>query len=149
MVQMEVLLFLLPLQGGGWVGDGCFLLGQSDKNIQEQKLQRMLRRNMTDAERKLWSVLRGRQFDGYKFRRQHPYDSYILDFVCLERKLVIEVDGGQHADAEPADSNRTAYLEKAEFRVLRFWNHEALNHIEAVTARIWQMLHENTAPSPP
>ena len=130
------------------MGDGGCLRGQSDKHIQEHKLQRTLRKNMTAAERKLWSVLRGRQFDGYKFRRQHPYGRYILDFVCLERRVVIEVAGGQHADSEIADLDRTTYLEQGGFRVLRFWNHEVLNRIETVTARIWHELHENTAPSP-
>jgi very-short-patch-repair endonuclease len=101
--------------------------GQTHKNILNHKLQRNLRNNMTDAEKKLWGILRGRQFNGCKFRRQHPFEQYILDFVCLEKKLVVEVDGGQHSDDEYRDTNRTVFLEKAGFRVLRFWNHEVFD----------------------
>jgi very-short-patch-repair endonuclease len=104
---------------------------------------------MTDAERKLWGVLRGRQFDGYKFRRQHPFEQYILDFVCLERKLVVEVDGGQHAKDKGRDTERKCFLEKAGFRVLRFWNHEVLTKIDAVQEYIWRALHDEANPSPP
>src|SRR6266852_5901992 len=81
-------------QGRGWVTQ---VKGQTNANILRRKLQRQLRHKPTDAERKLWSVLRARQMAGYKFRRQHPFGDYILDFVCLEARLVIEVDGGQHA----------------------------------------------------
>src|SRR3954447_6722693 len=97
---------LPPLQGEGWVGDGVIMLGQSNKTIKSRRLPQQLRRTMTDAERELWRLLRLRQFDGWKFRRQHLFGSYVLDFVCLPAKLVIEVDGGQHADAIPADKRR-------------------------------------------
>ena len=103
-----------------------------------------LRKSMTDAERKLWRRLRGRQL-GVKFRRQHPFESYILDFVCLEHRLVIEVDGSQHADAAVQDATRTAALEEAGFRVLRFWNNEVLAQTDAVVAVIAGELN----PSPP
>jgi very-short-patch-repair endonuclease len=102
---------------------------------------------MTDAERKLWRILRGRQISGYKFRRQHPYEGNILDFVCLERKLIIEVDGGQHSDTVFHDEQRTRLLEQAGFKVLRFWNHEVLRQTEAVQVKIWQAL-ENGKPIP-
>jgi very-short-patch-repair endonuclease len=112
--------------------------GQTNKVIYRNNLQRRLRRNMTDAERKLWSVLRGRQMEGLKFRRQHPFEDYILDFVCLEKKIVIEIDGGQHQELVLEDGVRTKMLEKAGFRVLRFWNHQVLQEIEAVAEQITQ-----------
>ncbi len=76
--------------GGEWVSDA----GRTNKHIQDNLLHRLLRKIMTDAERKPWNALRLRQFDGCKFRRQHPYDRYILDFVCIEKRMIVEVDGG-------------------------------------------------------
>jgi very-short-patch-repair endonuclease len=122
--------------------------GQINKSILNSRLQRSLRNTMTDAELRLWQCLRRRQMDGFKFRRQHPFDNYILDFVCMEAMLVIEVDGGQHGDHGAGDMIRTAVLEKAGFRVLRFWNNEVLNEIEVVKESIWQALH-NPSPSHP
>ena len=87
---------------------------------------------MTDAEQALWKSLRLRQLDGYKFRRQQPIGNYIVDFVCLEKRIIIEVDGGQHAQQLSYDSNRSAWLEKEGYKILRFWNNEALNEIDAV-----------------
>jgi BirA family biotin operon repressor/biotin-[acetyl-CoA-carboxylase] ligase len=93
---------------------------------------RALRRNLTDAERKLWHALR-RDALGVNFRRQHPIGNYIVDFVCLDRKLVIEADGGQHAEAQAAhDAARTAWLEQQGYEVLRFWNTDILTNIEGV-----------------
>ncbi|MBI1907543.1 MAG: endonuclease domain-containing protein [Rhodocyclales bacterium] len=103
-----------------------------------------LRKTMTDAERKLWRHLRGEQL-GAKFRRQHPFQGYVLDFVCFERGLVIEVDGSQHADAAVKDAVRTDVLERAGFRVLRFWNNEVLTQTDAVLACIAKAL--NPSPS--
>lgn len=94
-----------------------------------------LRKEMTEAERALWQRLRGEEF-GVKFRRQHPFESYVLDFVCVERKLVIEVDGAQHAEQLDEDRHRTERLEAAGFRVLRFWNNEVLNEMDGVLAVI-------------
>ncbi|GIX29175.1 endonuclease domain-containing protein [Pelomicrobium sp. G1] len=103
---------------------------------------------MTDAERKLWHRIRREQL-GVKFRRQHPFENYILDFVCLEQKLIVEVDGSQHAQALAQDAARTAALEAAGFRVLRFWNNEVLQETEAVLERILQALHPSpSCPSP-
>jgi very-short-patch-repair endonuclease len=99
---------------------------------------------MTDAERKLWHRLRGEQL-GAKFRRQHPFENYVLDFVCLERLLVIEVDGSQHAENKEIDEVRTAVLSRAGFKVLRFWNNEVLNETDSVVQSIWDVLN----PSPP
>jgi len=122
--------------------------GQTNKKILGNKLQRSLRHNMTDAEQRLWQVLRLNQM-GCKFRRQHPYEDFILDFVCLERKLIIEVDGGQHADSATYDQERTDLLEKAGYRVLRFWNNEVLCRLEAVKEHIWLSLQDNqTHPHP-
>jgi very-short-patch-repair endonuclease len=97
---------------------------------------------MTDAEKALWRVLRSRQVSDLKFRRQHPFGDYILDFVCLENKLIIEVDGGQHGERAKEDEIRTQNLLTAGFRVLRFWNNEVLQEIEAVKERIWRAVEE-------
>jgi very-short-patch-repair endonuclease len=107
---------------------------------------RQLRTAMTDAERFLWQDLRLRQFDGYKFRRQHPLGHYVLDFVCLTAKLVVEVDGGQHSEQNEYDASRTEWLRQKGFRVLRFWNHEVMKDIEAVRTVIWAALHEGSQP---
>ena len=90
-----------------------------------------LRREMTDAERKLWSALRNRQLDDAKFRRQQPIGPFIADFVCQERRLIIEADGGQHSTSAP-DDRRTAFLESKGYRVLRFWNHDILSNLDGV-----------------
>ena len=121
---------------------GDILLDQTNKRILSNKLQRTLRNEMTDAEKALWKVLRDRQVSGLKFRRQHPFADYILDFVCLEKKLVIEVDGGQHGESRRYDDIRRQYLMRAGFRVLRFWNTEVLQEIEAVRERIWRAVQD-------
>lgn len=107
---------------------------------------RQLRKDMTDAERALWARLRRRQVLGHKFRRQQPLGPFIVDFVCLERKLVIEVDGGQHADQQQDDARRTGWLEDQGFVVLRFWNHEVLAEPEAVIQAIADALAPPPAP---
>ena len=109
--------------------------GRTHRAILGRRLQRRLRHAMTDVERRLWSALRGRQLDGCKFRRQHPYFDYVLDFVCLERRLVVEVDGGQH-NGSAADLEHDAFLVRGGFEVLRFWNHEVLQHLPEVADRI-------------
>jgi len=86
---------------------------------------------MTDAERKLWSVLRNRQLEGAKFRRQQPIGPFIADFVCQEQRLIIEADGGQHAECA-ADGRRTGFLECKGYRVLRFWNDDILTNLDGV-----------------
>ena len=103
---------------------------------------------MTDAERHLWQRLRGCQVEGYKFRRQHPLGHYVLDFVCLEARLIVEVDGGQHIERMEYDQHRTEWLEARGFRVLRFWNHEVLHHPEEVTAVIWRTLITSSVQPP-
>src|SRR5262245_61976643 len=90
---------------------------------------RGLRRNLTDAERKLWYRLRDRRLDGWKFRRQAPIEGFIVDFLCIDSRLIVELDGGQHAVRVEADARRTAILEAAGFHVLRFWNDDVLGNI--------------------
>jgi very-short-patch-repair endonuclease len=119
------------------------MIGQTNKKILQNRLQRTLRRQMTEAEQALWKVLRNRQVEGLKFRRQHPFGDYILDFVCLENRLVIEVDGGQHEQARKYDERRTQILQGAGFRVLRFWNTEVLQETEAVKEHIWMLIREH------
>ena len=108
---------------------------------------RGLRQRSTDAERALWMRLRNHQLVGYKFRRQVPIGEYIVDFVCLERKVVIEVDGGHHQEQAPYDTDRTTWLESQGFQVLRFWNHEVLTDAEAVQEALLVALQGNS-PSP-
>ena len=106
---------------------------------QKRDAARGLRRNMTDAEQKLWRHLRHRQLAGHRFRRQCPIGPYIVDFVCLERRLVVEVDGGQHAGSA-RDLRRDGWLGAQGFLVLRFWNNEVLEQIEGVCDMILESL---------
>jgi very-short-patch-repair endonuclease len=117
--------------------------GQTNRWIIGNSLQRKLRTHMTDAENCLWRHLRGRQMAGWKFRRQHPFLDYVLDFVCLEKRLVVEVDGGQHQDCEQ-DQVRDRRLHEAGFRVMRFWNNQVLQETEVVVEAIWAALHEES-----
>ena len=103
---------------------------------------RRLRRNMTDAERRLWRALRRRQIDGFQFRRQHPIGQYVVDFVCMAAKLVVEVDGGQHADQTDSDAERTRRLADRGYHVVTFWNHDVLRQPEAVAEEIRRALRE-------
>lgn len=105
---------------------------------------RELRKNMTDAERVLWFRLRSRQVEGRKFRRQHPIGRYVVDFVCLERRLIVEVDGSQHMD-NPNDEIRTRWLEREGYKVLRFWDNEALMETDAVMEVIKEAVTDSTA----
>jgi very-short-patch-repair endonuclease len=104
---------------------------------------------MTDAERRLWEKLRHRQVAGVKFRRQAPIGSYIVDFASFERRMVIELDGGQHTEQVEYDEQRTRWLSSQGFRVLRFWNHEVFEDLDAVLEAIWTALEEPTPPPRP
>lgn len=108
---------------------------------------RELRRRLTDAERTLWRCLRFRQLGGFKFRRQSPIGPFIADFVCIERRLVIEVDGGQHADQVERDERRTEYLRTRGYHVLRFWDHDVLLQTQDVVDSIFHHL-QGTPPQP-
>ena len=103
---------------------------------------RNLRKNMTPQERKIWSFLRKRSVNNMKFRRQYPIGSYIVDFICHEKMLIIEVDGGQHNENENIeyDKKRTSFLESKGFKVIRFWNNEIDNNIEGVYQEILKFL---------
>jgi very-short-patch-repair endonuclease len=138
LLEGEGVINFSPFKGEISEGDGFSMQGQTNKVLLRSHLQRVLRHTMTDAERKLWRALRSKQMQGLKFRRQHPFENYILDFVCLEEKIVIELDGGQHQESKIEDDARTSSLEKAGFHVLRFWNHEVLQQPAAVAERIWQ-----------
>jgi very-short-patch-repair endonuclease len=90
-----------------------------------------LRASLTDAERKLWGALRARRLADAKFRRQVPIGAYVADFLCHEARLVVEVDGGQHAESS-RDQRRDRWFREQGFRVLRFWNNEVLGNLEGV-----------------
>ena len=97
---------------------------------------RRLRANHTRAEGRLWLKLRNRKLDGFKFRRQFPIDRYVADFVCIEAKLIVELDGGNHALTTAYDAARTEVLEQAGFRVIRFWNRSVMTEIDNVLQTI-------------
>lgn len=104
---------------------------------------------MTDAERMLWSILRNRQLDGFKFRRQATIDPFVVDFLCVEAALAVELDGGQHD--EDRYRRRTVYLEARGLHILRFWNHDVVENIEGVPDAIRSALSKKktlTQPSP-
>ncbi|MEJ7926180.1 DUF559 domain-containing protein [Sphingobium sp. AN641] len=96
---------------------------------------RALRRNATDAEKRLWSALR-EKLPAVKFRRQVPHGSYVADFLCFSARLIVEVDGATHADSIEQDAARTGYFEAQGYQVLRFWNHEVMDNIDGVVAVI-------------
>jgi very-short-patch-repair endonuclease len=104
---------------------------------------------MSDAERRLWFHLRLRQIDGAKFRKQAPIGRYIVDLVCFERNLVIELDGGQHAERIEEDAVRTSWLNSRGFRVIRFWNYVIFEDLEAVLESIGLALLATPHPNPP
>jgi very-short-patch-repair endonuclease len=106
----------------------------------------LLRKTMTEAERRLWQEIRLRQVDGLKFRRQFSIGRYIVDFACPERKLIIELDGGQHAEQESYDSDRTKWLESQGYRVMRFWNNEVLTNLEGVKESIYNAISGGEEP---
>lgn len=109
---------------------------------------RTMRRVSTDAERKFWWQVRDRRFCGYKFKRQFLVGRYIVDFVCVEAKLVVELDGSQHADQLAYDELRDAYLKRRGFRVLRFWNTEFLTNKDGVLEALLCQLESPPHPGP-
>ena len=108
---------------------------------------RRLRSDQTNAENRLWSRLSARQLEGFKFRRQHPIGPFVADFFCLDAKLVIELDGSQHADQLHDDERRTEFLRDAGYKVLRIWNHEVINEIDEVLQRIADALEQSRQPT--
>jgi len=111
---------------------------------------RQLRRNMTDAERRLWGRLR-KEALGYDFRRQHRLGVYVVDFVCLERRLIVEVDGGQHNMPKglARDATRTRWLENDGYEVLRFQNTDVLTSTDDIVETIWHALRKSRPGLPP
>ena len=130
-----------PLRGEGW--------GEGEKDLTD--LAKKLRHNQTEAESKLWQILRNKQLENFKFRRQQQIGSYIVDFVCLEKNLIIELDGGQHGEESAIlkDKERTEFLNKEGFKVLRFWNNEVFENTEGVIDDIYDSLtHPHPTLSP-
>jgi len=117
----------LPRIGGGDKNPGKDIM-----NKQLKERSRDLRKNLTDAEQKLWQKLRNKQINAHKFRRQFVLGNYIVDFICLEKRLIIEVDGGQHMENVDYDLQRDEWLKSQNFKVLRFWNNQVLNEIDSV-----------------
>ena len=113
----------------------------------DPKLAKSLRKRSTDAEKSIWMILRGKNLMSIKFRRQQPIGPYIVDFVSFDKKLIIEIDGGQHALEKEKDLERDLYFEEKGYKVLRFWNNEVLQNIEGVVEVIRMELLKNT-PSP-
>jgi very-short-patch-repair endonuclease len=108
-------------------------------------IARLLRKRPTETEKLLWRYLRSKQIDGFKFRRQQPIDNYVVDFVCFDKKIIIEVDGGQHAADKEKDIERDNYFKKHGFKVLRFWNNDVFKNIGGVLEKI----RENCLSRPP
>jgi isoleucyl-tRNA synthetase/very-short-patch-repair endonuclease len=128
--------------GGGFLGSGRFT-SRKPESIEKAK---ELRKNQTEVEKKLWAALGKDQLEGYGFRRQHPVGSYIVDFACVEKKLIVELDGGQHAENIAYDDARTKFLSEAGYTVLRFWNFEINENFDEVLQTIIGYLNnvENT-----
>ncbi len=103
-----------------------------------------LRRTLTDAERKLWYHVRAARFQGWRFRRQVPIGHYVVDFLCEDARLVVELDGGQHADQAQQDRSRTAWLNEQGYDVIRFWNDEVMREIGGVLEKLFSALSERT-----
>jgi len=109
---------------------------------------RRLRRDQTDAERVLWFRLRDRRLAGWKFRRQAPIDRYVVDFVCADARVIVELDGGQHAERTEQDRARTAVLEAMGYLVLRFWDNDVLGNTDGVVETILNTLHQQALEPP-
>ena len=111
------------------------------KNARLTKYARALRHNQTDAERKFWEQVRNRRLAGLKFNRQHPIGTYIADFVCIEKRLIVELDGAHHTKQESYDSEREAFLASKGYRVVRFWNADVLTNMEGVIRTLLRELN--------
>jgi very-short-patch-repair endonuclease len=127
-----------PLMGEGKGGGGQDLM----ENI--EGIAKTLRKSLTDSERKLWKYLRAKQLEGLKFRRQEPIGHYVVDFVCYEKRLIIEVDGEQHVQEKYKDDERDGWLREQGFKVLRFWDSEVLTN----TWGVLELIRDSASPSP-
>ncbi|MGJ0516828.1 MAG: endonuclease domain-containing protein [Methylomicrobium sp.] len=105
---------------------------------------RSLRKSQTNVEQLLWQQLRNKRLCNYKFRRQFPIAPYITDFICLELKLIIELDGGQHANQTRYDDQRTLFLEQRGFKVVRFWNNDVIDNMSGVLEAVHLAIQEIT-----
>ena len=133
----------LPLSpwGRGWLGRR-----PSRERGMKRIRAKQLRSQMTDAERRLWYHLRAHRFGGFKFKRQAPIGPYIVDFICFEHKLIVEVDGGQHSERD-TDRARDAWLFKEGYRVARFWNDDVLKRTNTILGEILSALHKTPLPA--
>jgi crossover junction endodeoxyribonuclease RuvC len=129
-----------------WGRTNINTLSRRKPTVAETARARRLRQNSTDAEMLLWLRLRDRRFDDLKFRRQEPILGFTADFVCHERRVVIEIDGGQHDARAEQDAHRTRLLEQAGYRVLRFWNNDVLENMDGVLETIRESIAERAAP---
>jgi very-short-patch-repair endonuclease len=120
---------------------------RKSRELQRANARRM-RHRPTDAEKRFWWQVRAGRLGAFKFKRQYPIGPYIADFVCLERRLIVELDGTQHAAQQEYDVARTAFLESKGFRVMRFCNYSVLTNVNGVAAGVWAALNERAAPSP-
>ena len=116
-------------------------------SVRTRTRARALRGTTTDAEKRLWFRLRAHRLNGASFRRQFPIGFYIVDFVCLEARLILELDGGQHADSQ-RDKVRDTWLKSQNFAILRFWNHDVLRNTDGVIEQIVLALNTRLPPSP-
>jgi len=133
-----------PLMGEGW--EGVMFPRRKSRDMKKHPVDgaharaRTLRRNMTEAERRVWQILRSHRMTGYRFRRQVPIGRYIADFVCHEARLIVEIDGGQHDRSSPREAERSGFLQNQGYRILRFWNNEVLANIDGVHETIAEEL---------
>ncbi len=126
-----------PLMGEGKGG------GDLELKNELQHIAKILRKRPTDAEKIMWKYLRGKRLEGFKFRRQEPIGNYVADFVCYEKRIMVEVDGGQHCREK--DSERDIWFEGQGFKVLRFWNNEVLKNTQGV----WEVIRRHCLTHPP
>jgi len=113
-----------------------------------RELAKAMRAEPTEAEHRLWQLLRAHRFSSYKFRRQEPLDFYVVDFVCFAKRLIIELDGAQHAESK-SDARRDAYLRSQGFRIVRIWNNELFTNEEGVAELIWSAPQTPPLPAQP
>ena len=121
--------------------DGVRVYDKVNNMNKKNILARILRKNQTPQESKMWNILRNQQIRGCKFRRQYPIGEYIVDFVCKEIKLIIEIDGGQHNESDNItyDGKRTEYLNSKGYKVIRFWNNEIRENMQGVYHRLQEV----------
>ena len=112
------------------------------------KFAKRMRHQPTNAETLIWTALRGARLQGFKFKRQQPIGSYIVDFVCFKHCVIIEIDGGQHGDEISKDQARSNWLQSQGFRILRFWNNEVIERQDDVLESILRALREYASPQP-